>query len=793
MSSNLPHNAPASFDWVVRLEDWRLEHNALHLSGETAHGKRITVTLRAVSDTIWRITAVPPHGTIDPPTGIVVGDVGPPPLLQVDETDTGLTVSGLSLPLHVDRDPWALRFEDQTGQVICRENPGDIDGLGRPFVLPLGYFYDADDVLRVTESFHLRPDEHLYGLGEKFTPLDKQQQRIVTWTQDAFGSTSERSHKNIPFMLSTRGYGVFLDTGARITWDLGNVSCQSYTMTVESGALDAYIMYGPDPAAILERYTALTGRAPVPPKWTFGLWLSSTGAYRDQDAIQRLIDGLDEHDIPADVIHIDTWWMRWRKYCDFCWDRDAFPDVEGFIADLHAQGYRLSLWEHPYISIESDLYEVGRQNGYFLTRPDGEVYVIDYGLSLAPRPDGVVRIATPETSWNARVAIVDITNPNAVAWFQDLHRPVLQMGADVFKTDFGEDIPEDAVFDNGQTGATMHNLYPLYYNRAVFEVTEQERGDGVVWGRAGTAGSQRYPICWSGDPAADFDSLAGTIRGGLSIGLSGVPFWSHDIGAFRDLPSPELYVRWAQFGLFSSHSRMHGDSPREPWYFGPEATAIVREYVKLRYALFPYLYSAAHEASRTGMPVIRAMPLAFPEDDSTHGHDLQYMLGPWLLVAPIYDNSGQRSVYLPAGRWIDYWTGAAYDGPANLHVDVPLDTLPLFVRGGAIIPMMPAARRIPDDMIDPLIVALYPHGTTEFELLEDDGGTTFACRAESARVTCSVTGHKARRFIFQIKHRSDLEHVRVLQGELTAQSQLEDGTLEMHFAPTPALHFACVP
>ncbi len=793
MGSNLPHNAPAGFDQVVRLDSWQLSHDAVHLTGETARGQRMAVALRAVSDAIWRLTAVPPGGRVDPPTGMIVGDDGPPVALQVEETDTGLSVSGPALALHVDRDPWMLRFEDRHGTAICCENPSDIDGLGRPFVLPLGYFRDQSGALRVTESFHLRPDEHLYGLGEKFTPLDKQQQRIVTWTQDAFGSTSERAHKNIPFLLSTRGYGVFLDTGARIVWDLGNVSCQSYTLTVHSGALDAYIIYGPDPGAILARYTALTGRASVPPKWTFGLWISSTGAYRDQDAMQRLIDGLDAHDFPADVVHIDTWWMRWRKYCDFRWDREAFPDVEGFIADLHARGYRLSLWEHPYISVESDLYEEGCRNGYFVTRPDGDVYVIDYGLSLAPRPDGVVRVATPETAWNARVAIVDMTNADAVAWFQDLHRPVLRMGADVFKTDFGEDIPEDAVFSDGQTGATMHNLYPLYYNRAVFEVTQQERGYGVVWGRAGTAGSQRYPICWSGDPAADFDSLAGTLRGGLSIGLSGVPFWSHDIGAFRGMPTPELYVRWAQFGLLSSHSRMHGDSPREPWHFGPEATSIVRKYVKLRYRLFPYLYSTAHEASRTGLPVIRAMPLAFPDDESTHGHDLQYMLGPWLLVAPVYTSGGTRPVYLPAGRWHDYWTGAAYDGPANLRVDAPLDTLPLFVRGGAIIPMMADAKRIPENLVDPLIVELYPHGESDYQLIEDEGVTAFTCNAEPARMTCSIAGHTARRFILRIKQRPDLEHVRVAQGRLVAQSRLDDGTFELQFDASDVLQFECTP
>lgn len=737
MERTLPYHAPADFDWVTRLADWRLEADTLYLTAHTAVGKEAKLTCCAITPYLWRVTFIAPGGQLDPPTSIIVGDTSSRVPLQVQESADGLRVSSGELTLHLGRDPWFLRLLDPAGRDLLRENPTDVDGLGRPFVWPLGYFWEGG-APRVCESFHLRPDEHLFGLGEKFTPLDKVGQRIVTWTVDALGSTSERSHKNIPFLLSTRGYGLLLDTGARITWELGTVSCQSYTAIAETAALDMYLIYGPTPAEILERYTALTGRAPLPPKWTFGLWVSSCGSYRDQAAMQKLVDGLGEHDLPADVVHVDPWWMTWRKYCDFTWDRAAFPDVEGFIADLHARDLHLCLWEHPYISVESELFEVGKREGYFVRRPDGEVYIIDYGLSLAPRPDGVVRFATPETSWNARVAIVDFTNPAAYRWYQELHRPVLRMGADVFKTDFGEDIPHDAVFFNGQTGATMHNLYPLLYNQCVFEVTQQERGYGVVWSRSGTAGNQRYPVCWSGDPAADFDSLACTIRGGLSVGLAGVPFWSNDIGAFRGMPSPQLYVRWAQFTLLCSHARMHGDTPREPWVFGAEALAIVRRYTLLRYRLFPYLYSLAHQAHRTGLPVIRAMPLVFPDDPNTCDKDLQFMLGPWLLVAPIYDAGEERTVYLPEGVWFDFWTGERFAGPATLRVRAPLDTLPLFVRGGAILPMMQEARRIPKGAIDPLILEIYPHGRGIYTLYEDEGETTVHCEAQEHAIELRI-------------------------------------------------------
>ncbi|MBK8019959.1 MAG: alpha-xylosidase [Chloroflexi bacterium] len=737
-----PHNAPAGFDWVTRASQVEHDQDALTFTLDTAAGRSASLRFQAISPDIWRLTFTPPNGR-HLPTPILLDAPQTAPTLSVAENERGLTATGGRLTLHVDCEPWSFRLLDANGFDVLRENPGDIDGLGRPFVLPLGFVVDEAGVAQITESFHLRPDEHLYGLGEKYTPLDKVGQRIVTWTQDAFGSTSERSHKNIPFLLSTRGYGLLLDSGARITWDLGVTSCQSYTISLDGEALDAYIIYGPALAEILQRYTTLTGTAPVPPKWTFGLWVSSGGTYRNQADMERLVAGLETHDIPASVVHLDPWWMQWRTYCDFRWDREAFPDVEGWIASLHDAGLRLCLWEHPYISVESDLFAYGAERGYFLRRPDGEVYVIDYGLSLAPRPDGAVRVATPETSWNARVAIIDLTHPEAYAWFQDLHRPVLRMGVDVFKTDFGEDVPRDAVFHNGETGATMHNLYPLIYNRCVSEVTQQERGYGVVWARAATAGSQRYPIYWSGDPAADFDSLACTIRSGLSIGLSGVPFWSNDIGAYRGMPSPRLYIRWAQFGLFCSHSRMHGDSPREPWHFGEEATAIVRRYVKLRNQLFPYLYSAAHEATQTGMPVIRALALAFQDDPGGYREDLEYMLGPSLLVAPIYDAADQRTVYLPPGEWLNYWTGRRYRGPLHVKVDAPLDTLPLFVRAGAILPMMPESARIPEEMIDPLVLDLYPAAQMRYTYHEDAGVTEYSGRLDDQSFTFRWRGAQA--------------------------------------------------
>ncbi|OGB62886.1 MAG: hypothetical protein A2Y94_04535 [Caldithrix sp. RBG_13_44_9] len=448
------------------------------------------------------------------------------------------------------------------------------------------------------------------------------------------------------------------------------------------------------------------------------------------------------------MIHLDTWWMRWRKYCDFQWDKQAFPEHQHFINKLHQQNLKLSLWMQPYISIESELFETGKNLNYFVKRPDGSIYVIDYGLSLAPRPDGIIRTAGVQEGWNAPVAIIDLTNSVAYSWFQDLMRPVLREGVDVFKTDFGEDIPEDAVFCNGQSGQTMHNLYPLLYNKAVYEVIRQEKGYGLVWSRSGFAGSQRFPVCWSGDPAADWDSLAATIRGGLSLGMSGIPFWSHDIGGYRGMPSAELYVRWAQFGLFCSHSRLHGDSPREPWYFGEKVLSIFKKYVRLRYQFFPYLYSTACESIRSGLPVIRAMPLAFPDDSNVYDKDLQFLFGPLLLVAPVYRPDHRRTVYLPSGRWIDFFTLKEYQGPLNLDLKVSLGRLPIFIRSGAILPMMRQTERIPDQLIDPLILQIYP-GKFSLVFNEDEGITQFRIQENADSVTFFITARVKRSFVLR--------------------------------------------
>ncbi len=753
------------FEAVASVAGWKIDGPDLELRLRTSTGKAARLLARAVSRETWKISVAPSGSTAPRPTSMVLTIEARPVRLSAKPGEGRLLVTGPELALEVRFKPFSWRFVDRDGHALLSDNPGDVDGLGRSSVPPLGFATAPSGRGSVRASFHLLPGERIYGLGEKFTRLDKAGQKIVTWTLDALGSTSERSHKNVPFLWSSRGFGLFVDSSARIAWDLGATSLQSWTFEAETPALEMYVFHGPRPEKILAAYTTITGRAPAVPGWSFGLWLSSGGTYRDQASIEALLEGIERHRLPADVIHIDPWWMRWRKYCDFEWDRGAFPDPEGLVRRIHGLGLKLCLWEHPYVSVESELFEYGKDRGYFALRPDGKVYVIDYGLSLAPRPDGRVRLAGKAETWNAPVAIVDLTNPDARAWFKDLHRPVLRAGVDVFKTDFGEDIPEDARFHDGRTGAEIHNLYPLLYNGAVFEVTAEEKGRGLVWSRSGTAGSQRFPVCWSGDPASDWDSLAATIRGGLSAGMSGLALWSHDIGGYRGTPDPELYVRWAQFGLFSSHSRMHGDSPREPWLFGDEALAIVRKFVGWRYRLFPYIRSAALEARETGLPVLRALPLAFPDDPNAAAWDHEYMFGPSLLVAPVIrkvkelqHGSGRRSgpprmsVYLPRGEWIDFWTGRTHRGPAVIEASARLDIMPLFVRAGAVIPMMKGAVRIPEGRIDPLEAVLYPapSGPSWSTLFEEEGRTIFRLERIGDRCLVEWTGPVRRTYVIRM-------------------------------------------
>jgi alpha-D-xyloside xylohydrolase len=460
----------------------------------------------------------------------------------------------------------------------------------------------------------------------------------------------------------------------------------------------------------------------VPPDWSFGFWISRWG-YRNRDEVMAVARRMREEHVPCDVIHIDPYWMRYHEghHGDLEWDESAFPDPKGMIAELKALGFRLSLWASPYVPLDSEMRAEGERQGFLLKAKDGGGPALVHGF------------AKPS-------AAVDFTNPEAVEWFKAKNRKLLEMGVAVIKTDFAEDMPDDAVPHDGTSAEQLHNLYPLLYQRAVFETTQDVHGYGLIWGRSGYAGSQRYPMHWGGDPGCTFEDMAASLRGALSWILSGAAFASFDMGGFfgipvaTDPPSPELYVRWSQMGLFFSHARAHGHTaPREPWAYGEPALSIFRRYAQLRYRLLPYLYAAARRAPQ-GRPLARPLVYDHPSDETTWHIDDEYLLGPDLLVAPMFKPRGRREIYLPAGAWYDFWSDQRFDGSRWITYDAELETLPLFVRAGAVIPMGPELQYANERSWDPLSFAVYPGsaGTANFELADDRRQLRFQLTVEHA-------------------------------------------------------------
>lgn len=520
------------------------------------------------------------------------------------------------------------------------------------------------------EQLSLGVGEYVYGLGERFTAFVKNGQTVDIWNEDG-GTSSEQAYKNIPFYLTNRGYGVFVNHPERVSFEVASEKVARVQFSVPGQSLEYFVIYGPTPKEILEKYTALTGRPAVPPPWSFGLWLTTsfTTSY-DEATINSFIQGMAERDIPLHVFHFDCFWMKEFNWCDLQWDARTFPDPTGMLKRLKDRGLHICVWINPYIAQRSPLFNEGMQAGYLLKKPNGDVWQID--------------------QWQPGLGIVDFTNPAARQWFSDKLRALLDMGVDCFKTDFGERIPTEVIYFDGSDPLKMHNYYTFLYNQTVFDVLRERRGDGeaVVFARSATTGGQRFPVHWGGDSESTFESMAESLRGGLSLGLSGFGFWSHDIGGFDGTPPTDVYKRWLAFGLLSSHSRLHGnDSYRVPWIFDEEAVDVLRHFVRLKCRLMPYLYEAASGAANMGTPMMRAMLLEFPADPACDTLDRQYMLGSSLLVAPVFSDEGNVTYYLPFGRWTNFLTGEVVEGPGWRQETHDFMSLPLMVRPNSVIPV----------------------------------------------------------------------------------------------------------
>lgn len=526
----------------------------------------------------------------------------------------------------------------------------------------------ADRDMYMSERLDLSTGECVYGLGERFTAFAKNGQVVDIWNEDGETCT-EQAYKNIPFYITNRGYGVLVNHPEKVSFEVGSEDVSKVQFSVPGEYLEYYIIGGNSLKDVLRNYTALTGRPALPPAWSFGLWLTTsfTTSY-DEDTVSSFIDGMIQRDLPLHVFHFDCFWMREYQWCDFEWDRDMFPDPEGMLSRLKNKGLRICAWINPYIAQKSCLFEEGAEKGYLLKTKDGDIWQWD--------------------RWQAGMGLVDFTNPDAVLWFKGKLKKLVDMGVDCFKTDFGERIPTEVVYYDGSDPIKMHNYYTYLYNQAVFEILEETRGpkEAVLFARSATVGGQQFPVHWGGDCAATYESMAETLRGGLSLCLSGFGFWSHDIGGFIGTATSDLYKRWTAFGLLSSHSRLHGNaSYRVPWLFDEEAVDVLRFFTKLKCGLMPYIFAAACQASCNGIPVMRAMILEFTEDPACSHLDLQYMLGDSMLVAPVFNEGGRVQYYLPGGSWTNFLTGEKAEGGCWKTEKHGYMSIPLMVRPNSII------------------------------------------------------------------------------------------------------------
>lgn len=586
------------------------------------------------------------------------------PQVGIEETDTEYVFTSDRTALHVAKGELMDFTYTFDGEVIARSS-----NRGKALVT------DAQGRLHVSDQLELGVGEKIYGLGERFTNFVKNGQSVDIWNEDG-GTGTEQAYKNIPFYLSSHRYGLFVNSSDRVSFEIGSEKVSRVQFSVPGQELEYSVIGGEDLKSILESYTDLTGKPPMPPVWSFGLWLSTsfTTDY-DETTVTEFVDGMAERDIPLSVFHFDCRWMRELEWCNFEWDGEKFPNPEAMLARLHSKGLKICAWINSYIGQKSPLYEEGERNGYFIQTLDGQPWQWD--------------------RWQAGMAVVDFTNPEAVEWYKSHLRRLMAQGVDCFKTDFGERIPVDGVkYFDGSDPEKMHNYYTLLYNKAVFDVIKEVKGEGeaVVFARSATVGGQKYPVHWGGDNSSNYPSMAESLRAGLSFGMSGFGFWSHDISGFEDEASNDLYKRWTQFGLLSSHSRYHGNMQyKVPWLYGEEAVDVTRTFAKLKNRLMPYLIHQAYETHRRGIPMMRAMVLEFPGDVNCETIDTQYMLGSDLLVAPIFSETGTVKFYVPftgddeSAPWTNLLTGTTYTQGRWYEETYDYMTLPLLVRPGAVI------------------------------------------------------------------------------------------------------------
>ncbi len=652
----------------------------IHHRGDTLDGGTLDVTFTAPRENIIRVTVThfagkrdnaPHFETYEEPVNAVI-----------EENDETVSFTSGKLTARVQKgENWRVDYVAEDGRVLTSSA---FRGMGRALDKDTGKTYMSDSLM-------LDVGECVYGLGERFAAYVKNGQSIDMWNADG-GTASEQTYKNIPFYMTNRGYGIFVEDTSDVSFEVASEKVERVQFSAEGETIVYDVIYGGTPKAVLDGYTALTGRPALMPAWSFGLWLSTSFTTNyDEKTATSFIQGMADRDIPLSVFHFDCFWMKGFNWCDFTWDEETFPDPVGMLKRYHDRGLHLCCWINPYIGQASPLFREGMEHGYLLKKTNGDVWQTDL--------------------WQAGMGILDVTNPDARAWYCDHLRKILRMGVDCLKTDFGERIPvRDIAYYDGKDPLHMHNYYTFLYNKMVFDLLKEERGEGeaILFARSATAGSQQFPVHWGGDNSASYISMAETLRAGLSMSHSGFGFWSHDISGFEQTAPADVYKRWAAFGLLSSHSRLHGSSSyRVPWLFDEESCDVVRKFTRLKCRLMPYLYGAAVEAHEHGTPMMRPMMLEFPDEPACDTLDRQYMMGESLLVAPVFHADSHVDYYLPDGQWTSLLDGRKVQGGHWQKETHDFLSLPLMVRPGTVLPMGKQDDRPDYDYTDGLELHVY--------------------------------------------------------------------------------------
>ena len=568
--------------------------------------------------------------------------------------------------IEIQKYPFRIVIKDAKGKVLTQTRHNIDNDSTQVKLLPFSFIKRGSDNSRsINPVFLLSPGERIYGCGESFTSLNKVGQKVHLSVTDPQGPETDGMYKPVPFYFSNRGYGIFMHTSAPVTADFGASYIGAQRLFMADEQMDFFIFFG-EPKDILNEYTNITGKSPMLPLWSFGTWMSRI-TYFSQDEGLEIARQLRKHKIPSDVIHFDTGWFGVDWQCDYEFAKERFKDPVGMLKQLSKDGFHTCLWQLPYFT---------PKNRFF---PE----IIEKGLHVVNAAGGMP----------VEDAVLDFSNPATVSWYQSKIEGLMKQGVSTIKCDFGEAAPYNGFYHSGKGGLYEHNLYPLRYNKALWEVVERSHpGEGIIWARSAWAGSQRYALHWGGDAATNNIGMLGDLRGGLSFGLSGFSFWSHDMGGFVTASPEDIYRRWLPFGFLSSHTRAHGAPPTEPWLISESFTDAFRACAEMKYKLMPYVYAQAKDCSERGLPMVRALLVEFPQDPGAWLVEDEYMFGSQMLVAPLMESGNSRTVYLPKGKWIDYQTGKVYAGG---YQTIEAGRIPaiILVRDGSIIPHVPLAQR----------------------------------------------------------------------------------------------------